>query len=352
MGALDMTTVEWIDTIVVIVGGAAGIYFGWQQNQIFREQNKIFAAQAGIKMPEPSSRNRLGLYWPAIAALLLSVGVGVVLAKNGTVSIAVPWSLVALLTFGTTLSVMRLKSSLASQQSAIAENAELKRQLSSTARELRLEILSALWGIEGIEVFDVKAELVEKQRGNSLAERVTVGLFRGRDPLIKNPHKVLKVRYTFDGREETIIRREWNWIVLPENRLLEDQLNGLQAALKKAREVTSVSIASQGVLVAGPAAHAEDRARQEAAKQPLGDLLSPLQIEAFTIAKELRDFLAGLQPFPENPEQDPGESNYDYVVRTNASERLQKLFAAEERNRDAGGKNSSTAMRLGSSLKG
>jgi len=177
---------------------------------------------------------------------------------------------------------------------AKAELADLKRRL-STPHELRLEIISASWGIEGIEVYDVKPELVEKQHGNSLVERVTVGLFHGRDPVKDNPNKVLKVRYSFDGQETTIIRREWSWVALPENRLLEDRLGRLQWELEQAK--------------------AKSVAGQEAAKQPLNNLLSPLQIEALTLAKELRDFIAAMPLYPSGPTQDPGEDDHTFMMR-------------------------------------
>jgi hypothetical protein len=44
-------------------------------------------------------------------------------------------------------------------------------------------------------------------------------------------------------------------------------------------------------------------------------LFSPLQIEAFTIAKDLRDFLASLDPFPTDPPKNDGENDTDYLAR-------------------------------------
>ncbi len=65
-----MSVSDSINTIVIVVGGAATVYYTRQQNQIFREQNRIFAAQAGIKMPEQLlvQKSRFGLYWPTIAS--------------------------------------------------------------------------------------------------------------------------------------------------------------------------------------------------------------------------------------------------------------------------------------------
>jgi hypothetical protein len=56
-------------------------------------------------------------------------------------------------------------------------------------------------------------------------------------------------------------------------------------------------------------------------------LFSPLQIEAFTLAKELRDFLASLPPFPSNPVQRPGEDDYQFAERLHNSEDSERLNA-------------------------
>jgi hypothetical protein len=57
-------------------------------------------------------------------------------------------------------------------------------------------------------------------------------------------------------------------------------------------------------------------------------LFSPLQIEAFTLAKELRDFYAFLGPFPSDPVQYPGEDEPEYLERLHNPEKLGELFAA------------------------
>ena len=44
-------------------------------------------------------------------------------------------------------------------------------------------------------------------------------------------------------------------------------------------------------------------------------LFSQLQIEAFTLAKELRDFLANMPSFPSDPIQNAGEENVDFLER-------------------------------------
>jgi hypothetical protein len=59
--------------VIGIVVGLATIYLLWQQNRIFRQQNAIFAAQAGgSTMPsENSTLRRFGRYWPMFAMTTL-----------------------------------------------------------------------------------------------------------------------------------------------------------------------------------------------------------------------------------------------------------------------------------------
>lgn len=73
---------------------------------------------------------------------------------------------------------------------------------------------------------------------------------------------------------------------------------------------------------APPPANAEQEPSPKPASDPetqlghsVDGLFTPLQIEAFSIAKDLRDFLASLDPFPADPVRNPGESNNDYMAR-------------------------------------
>jgi len=198
---------HFINTIVIVVGGIAAIYFAQQQNNIFKEQNRIFAAQAGVKIPEPPPRNRFGLYWPALIAFLVALGVGIFIARLdlsapkpvGAMMAAAPWTVAVMLVFST----------------------------------------AYLW----------------KQSKGS-----------------------------------------------------EHDIKALQARIEQLRS-ESVSIAVNGTLVAGPALCQEQRTEMS------HGLLNPLQIEALKIAKDLRDFLASLQPIPSDPTQTPGEENPQYLVR-------------------------------------
>jgi hypothetical protein len=59
--------------------------------------------------------------------------------------------------------------------------------------------------------------------------------------------------------------------------------------------------------------------RLEQTNQPTADtkpaLFAPLQVEAFSLAKELRDFQDYLGPYPSDPVKQPHEPNGDYMVR-------------------------------------
>jgi hypothetical protein len=180
---------ELINTIVGVVVGATTIFFAWQQNQIFKEQNKIFAAQAGLNMPVSVHANKFKIYWPAIAAFFLAVGAGFVFSRLASVSVAIPWAFNVLLVFGFVLVLGRLKA-------AEKENESFKDLLAKTS-----------------------------------------GLF----------------------------------------------LNQLEAG----KTVTVLPTT----------------------------LLTPLQIEALTIAKDLRDFLAAMPPFPADATQNPGEENPEFLAR-------------------------------------
>jgi hypothetical protein len=157
----------------------------------------------------------------------------------------------------------------------------------------RLKIISAQYGVEGIAEPDVTHYLSKRLRGNSFAELIVAELFDGYDP-VSNVPKVLKVRYSFDGREFAISRPEYSWLILPEDKFLKDRLEELKGQLDRLSQ-ESVSIAVNGKLVAGPAAFDE--------KRKIEGLLTPLQIEALAIAKEMRAFLNNFEPQP--PPIDP-----------------------------------------------
>jgi len=67
-----MAVSDWVNIFV----GIAGVYLLWQQNQIFKQQNEIFAAQAkkAAKMPfSPSPKIGLRTYWPMLVMACLMI---------------------------------------------------------------------------------------------------------------------------------------------------------------------------------------------------------------------------------------------------------------------------------------
>ena len=139
--------------------------------------------------------------------------------------------------------------------SGIVQRRELKRlktnpnpPLPANLPSNRLKIISAKWGIEGINVFDVTSDVLERQHGDSYAEPVVPDLFHRRDP-VSGKAKVLTVRYSFDGREATIIRPEYAWLFLPEDTFLKERVSTLQMELQQARKVESISISDSDPLI-------------------------------------------------------------------------------------------------------
>jgi len=91
-----------------------------------------------------------------------------------------------------------------------------------------------------------------------------------------------------------------------EQRVDKKENNELKQQIAQLRK-ESLSLEVGSRLVAGPAAFEEQR--------KIEGLLSSIQIEALTIAKELRDFLANMPPFPSDPVQNAGEDNLDFLDR-------------------------------------
>jgi hypothetical protein len=55
--------------VVTITTSIGNLVASIQQNEIFREQNRIIA---GTKMPEALSKSALRVYWPTIASVVIS----------------------------------------------------------------------------------------------------------------------------------------------------------------------------------------------------------------------------------------------------------------------------------------
>ena len=134
----------------------------------------------------------------------------------------------------------------------------------------RLEIISARYGAdEGPDIEVADKYLRPRINGDSLVGFVGADLFGAYQPRI-GP-KRLKIRYSFDGEEATVVRRDQEMLVLPEDRCLKGQLEECQRQKKL------------------------DQNQEPETKLAM---LLPVQIEAFQLAKDLRDFLAGLGPRP------------------------------------------------------
>lgn len=106
-------------------------------------------------------------------------------------------------------------------------------------RSQRLKIIEAHYGIEGISDPDVTHHLVERLRGNSYAELVGADLFNGFDP-VSGRVKRLTVRYSFDGKESTVIRPENEWLILPEDMFLRKLLD----VCREERRVNEIQLKS------------------------------------------------------------------------------------------------------------
>lgn len=298
----------------LILAAGAGVYLAWQQNQIFKQQNAIFAAQAGVAMPE-QPKKRLLRYWPIFAMVVVAIGVGTLLIFDrigstnkpaGAVAVAVPWIIVL---------------------GCVFIIAFLSTREKGQTRQSRLTIHSATYGarLPGAKHYDVTNCLRQMIQGDSLVFQIQNGNFviGGHNYVPTDPRegekKWLEVSYSFDdGPSVSVFRREDHRLILPEDEFLKGELREAQ------QQVTSRDTDIKNALRdTWECSKAKDAALKELQElkatnrlQPRQrDLFSPLQIEAFTIAKDLRDFLAGLPPFPSDPPQDFGEDYSAYLVR-------------------------------------
>ena len=165
----------------------------------------------------------------------------------------------------------------------------------------RLKIISAHYGVEGISDPDVTHYLLERLHGNAFAEPIGADLFHGLDP-IDGQRKRLKVHYAFDGKEATITRPQHAMLILPEDSFLRQQLDEIKQTHQD--EMRRLEISNNAYLSNAQEARrqCEDERRKALAKiDELGAKLAlflPLQLEAFQLARELRQFLkeSGARP--------------------------------------------------------
>lgn len=296
-----MSAADWVTIAVGIGGLIASILLGIQnnrlashQNEIFREQNRIFAAQAGITMPETvtSVPNKIKLYWPAMVAVIVALGTGIIVARVqvsapkavGAIAVGLPWSIAILLVFATMY--MRGRSN---------RSVPLSPANVSSPKPSRLKIIEAHYGVEGINNPDVTQYLLERLHGNSYAELVGPDLFHGLDPVGSNPNKKLTVRYSFDSKEAGIVRPEHEWLILPEDMFLRKLLDACQHSNVQLNQSVSSLLA--------------DRHHAEAERDELRDKLegfTSLQMEALMLSKDILKFIEEMGKKPTLDKEDFG----------------------------------------------
>lgn len=187
----------------------------------------------------------------------------------------------------------------------------------------RLKIIEAHYGVEGISDPDVTHYLLERLHGNAYAELVGADLFHGFDP-VSGKVKRLTVRYSFDGREAAVIRPENEWLILPEDMFLRKLLDACQ----EERRVNENQLKSD--LWRAQEAYRQCKGELKKStpsndgEQSVAGLLNPLQVEALTIARDLRDFYAAFDPYPSDPVQRPGEDDHTFMVRHISEQRASR----------------------------
>jgi hypothetical protein len=78
LGLFGLTAGDWTGIVV----GVLSVYLLFQQNQIFRRQNDIFAGQAGQSaMPKTPQTPWIARYWPTVVMLALVVLTGWLVGK-------------------------------------------------------------------------------------------------------------------------------------------------------------------------------------------------------------------------------------------------------------------------------
>lgn len=152
----------------------------------------------------------------------------------------------------------------------------------------KLRIISSYYGGINGEADEEVTEKYLRRRvyGDALVGWVGADLFGPFQPVINLPKRLI-VRYSFSGQEATVTRPENAMLVLPEDQFLKQQLESCQQRTLELEHVKGE------------------------AKPSLPNLFSPLQLEAFQLAKELRNFLIELGARPEAPTEEDYEGIRD-----------------------------------------
>jgi hypothetical protein len=229
-----------------IATDCVGVYLLWQQNQIFKRQNEIFASQAGHPaMPSKTSLDtQLIRYWPTITmvALILVTGYDIYdRHANGAASNGIAWwpygSILLLVAAGVGLMAGRLRRTQpASVSAAPSNNAKGPSKLRIHSADYR-----AIQG--GGQAYDVSEFLRKITSGDTLVfdienHNFVIGdkNFVPNDPLF-GVVKQLKVTYSYGAEPTvTIVRYEHDRLVLPEDskiQQLTDEIVRLKAAQPK-----------------------------------------------------------------------------------------------------------------------
>jgi hypothetical protein len=341
-----MAVTDWIQT-------AAAVYFAWQQNRIFRQQNQIFANQAGhAAMPKTSQAPWIAQYWPTVVMVGLMALTGYdIYARHGAPPV-VPWWFyvilllivaVAVLAIGrlTTKTTPHLENPEAEQlkdeverikqektdleAKYLLENREKKKYQEDLAiAEGKAEALQSASLAEkpkypsklaihwanyqavdgGGEVYQVGEFLHQIICGDSLVfdienHNFVIGdkNFVPRDPLF-GKQKRLQVNYSYGGSQPvTTERREHGRLLLPEDSKI-NWLMGETARLEREVKEWKEKYLAENVgknNVQKELARAENRPTEDnRSRLPL----TALQIEAIRLSSELLDFLKRIGPAP------------------------------------------------------
>jgi hypothetical protein len=230
-----------------IATDCVGVYLLWQQNQIFKRQNEIFASQAGhpATPSKTSLDTRLKRYWPTVIMVVLILMTGYDIydrhADGAATNGAVPWwhygSILLLVAAGTGLMIGRLtRTEAASASAAPTENSKEPSKLRIHSANYR-----AVQG--GGQTYDVSEFLRKIISGDTLAFDVenhnfVIGdkNFVPNDPLF-GVVKQLQVTYSYGAEPTiTIVRYEHDRLVLPEDskiQQLTEEIVRLKAAQPK-----------------------------------------------------------------------------------------------------------------------
>lgn len=181
---------------------------------------------------------------------------------------------------------------------ALVQVDELQRRLAEKSKPSKLAIHSAKYSARrGGEVYDVTDCLRQMISGDGLVLQIQNANFQigghnfvPKDPL-EGKKKWLDVEYSFNGGAVvSIARREDYRMVLPEDTQIKQVVEELEEENKQRR------------------AEVDDLRGKIA-------VFLPLQLEAFALAKNLRDFYASLGPYPSDYPQKPGEDTYAYLAK-------------------------------------